>query len=53
VRKKRENYWLGKEKTREYTIFFDDFETNFLLLQNMKSLSIYKGWKKDVWSALV
>jgi hypothetical protein len=41
-------------KTRgEKTRFFLFFAPDFLLLQTMKSISIYRGWKRDVLSLLV
>ena len=41
------------EKLGGISWLFSKFGFRFLLPQNMKSSSIYRGWKRDVWSPLV
>jgi hypothetical protein len=49
----REGKKNGRKNRGRKLVFFIFFSPNFLLIPIMKSISIYRGWKRDVLSPLM
>jgi hypothetical protein len=46
--REREREKMLEKKTGERTGFFVDFEHDFLILKDVKSIHIYSEWNKDI-----